>query len=213
MVVMQKGKEHDACLKSVKKGMVEMNQHGHRVRCMVFDDEAVLKSMFDELRELGIVPSTYPAGMKNKTVERKIRELKEKVRCMKASLKYVLPKKIIGELLIAGAIAINSVPNGRIGPGRTLYQIVSGKKAMIQPQKFGQVGLVNSRRGDDPDLRAEYGIFLYCMHGIEGHMKVYVPSRSLIYSKRRFERTRQYPAEWLLRRRLVDIRVDDGAAH
>ena len=100
----------------------------------------------------------------------------------------------------------------RTGPTQTPYQIVSGKKPMPQPHKFGQVGLVNSRRRDDPDLRAEYGIFLYCMHGVEGHMKVYVPSRSLIYSKRRFERTRQYPAEWLLQRRMVDIRVDDGAA-
>ena len=128
---------------------------------------------------------------------------------MKASLKYVLPTKLRGELVVAGAIAINSVPNKKTGPSRTPYQIVSGKKAMPQPHKFGQVGLVNSRRGDDPDLRAEYGLFLYCMHGIEGHMKVYVPSRKLIYSKRRFERTRQYPAEWLLQRRMVNIRVND----
>jgi hypothetical protein len=211
MTVMQKGKERDACLKSVKKGIAEMNQYGHRVRCMVFDDEAVLKSMFDELRELGIVPSTYPAGMKNKTIERKIRELKEKVRCMKASLKFVLPTKLRGEMLMAGAIAINSVPNRKTGSGLTPYQIVTGRKVTPQPHKFGQVGLVNSRRDDDPDLRAEHGIFLYCMYGLHGHMKVYVPSRKMIYSKRTFARTRQYPAEWLLQRRLVDIRVDDGA--
>ena len=40
-------------------------------------------------------------------------------------------------------------------------------------------------------------------------MKVYIPHRKLVYSKTKFVKTKQYPAEWLLRRRMVDIRMDD----
>jgi len=211
MVALQKGKDVKTCLKSVKKGIAEMNQHGHRVHRMVFDDEAVLKAMFDDLREMGIVPSTFPAGMKNKPVERKIRELKTKMRCMLAALNYVLPKTLRGELMVAAAMAMNAVPNSKTGPSMTPAQIITGRKVTPQPYKFGQVGLANAQRTDDPDLRAEYGIFLYSVHDIAAHMKVYVPSRRLVYSKRRFVKTIQYPAEWSFQKRLTDVREgNDG---
>lgn len=57
--------------------------------------------------------------MKNKPVERKVQELKDKKRCMKADLKYDLPDKLDGELIVAAKIAINSMLNRKTGPGLT----------------------------------------------------------------------------------------------
>ena len=128
---------------------------------------------------------------------------------MRASLKYVLPTKLDGEVLIATKIAVNSVPNRKTGPGTTPYQIVSGKKVTPQPFKMGEIGLVNARREDTPDLRAEHGIFLYSELDLPGSMKIYVPHRKHVYSKRTFEIATHYPAEWLLNRRLIDVRTDD----
>ena len=99
-----------------------------------------------------IEPSTTPAGMKNKVIERKIREIKDKRRCMNASLKYVLPDKLDGEVLIAKKIAVNIVPNKETGTGTTPYQIVSGRKVTLQPFQMGEIGLVNARREDTSDL-------------------------------------------------------------
>ena len=47
---------------------------------------------------------------------------------MRAALKYVLPDKLDGEVLIATKIAVNSVPKRKTGTGTTPYQIVSGQK-------------------------------------------------------------------------------------
>ena len=163
-------KEKEPVFAAVRKAVAEYNQYGHRVRKVVFDDEAVFKSTFPEIRLFGIEPSTYPAGEKNKTIERKVRELNDKKRCMKASLKYVMPDKLEAEMIMAVVIAMNSVSNSKTGPRTTPYQIVSGKKVTRQPFKYGEVGLANARRNDEPDQRAEYGLFLYAIHDQQNHM-------------------------------------------
>ena len=78
-----KKKEREPVFEAVKKAVSEYNQYSHRVRRVVFDDEPVLVSTFPETRLLGIEPRTYPAGMKNNTIERKVFELSNKRRCMR----------------------------------------------------------------------------------------------------------------------------------
>ena len=89
-VSFMKEKARPSVFVAVKKAVAEYNQYGHVVRRVVFDDEAVLVSTFPDIRLFGIEPWTYPAGEKNKTTERKVREMSEKRRCMRASLKYVM---------------------------------------------------------------------------------------------------------------------------
>ncbi len=122
------------------------------------------------------MPKTTPSGTHNKVVEIKIKELKCKLRCMKAELRYILPGKLVGELLIAYSILINSVPNVRTGPHRTPYQIVTGMKPIVPPFKFGKIGLCESLRSDDSQNKTEYGIYLYNMYNLEKSYKVYIPS-------------------------------------
>ena len=89
-----KRKTTELCYKMISESVAELNQYGLMVGCAVFDDEATLVSTFPSLKRIGIKPSTYPAGMKNRMIERKIREVKDKRRCMKASLTYLLPDKL-----------------------------------------------------------------------------------------------------------------------
>ncbi len=148
--------------------------------------------------------------MHNKVIEVKIKELKCKLRCMKAELRYILPGKLVGELLITCSMWINSVLNKRTGPDRTPYQIVTGKKPIVPSFKFGEIGLCESIRPDDKQSKSEYGIYLCNMYNLEKSYKVYIPSRKLIYSKRVFEPTRGFPASWGLKQRMKDLIYFDG---
>ena len=202
IVSMLKHKSHEGVLEAALKIIAIINSYGHKLKTWVFDDEVVFISIFDDLRERGIIPSTTPAGSKNKAVEIKIKELKNKSRAMRVDLDYNLPKRLYGELYTAASNAINSVPNKKTGPTKTPYQVVVGKKPIIPSFKFGQIGLVNSRRQDDKDLRSEYGMFMYHMYNLEKHFKVYMLHRGQMYSKRIFVPSTKFPSSWDLTRRL-----------
>ena len=144
-----------------------MSAEGHKVHSIVFDNEATFISTFPAIRIAGVLPSTTPSGMHNKVIEIKIKELKSKIRCMKSELRYILPGKLIGELLIACAMLINSVPNVRTGSHRTLYQIITVKKPNVPSLKFGEIGLCESIRLDGSQDKSEYGIYLHNMYNLE----------------------------------------------
>ena len=214
IVVGLKLKSHEGVLEASTKTIAIINSYGHKIKSWVFDDEATFVSIFDDLGERGITPSTTPAKSANKSAEIKIKELKNKSRAMRADLDFELPKRLYGELYIAASFAINSVPNKKTGPTKTPYQVVVGKKPIIPSFKFGQIGLVNSRRQDDKDLRAEYGMFMYHMYNLEKHFKVYMLHRGQMYSKRVFVPSSKFPSSWDLTRRLKcfsDVeRVEDN---
>ena len=172
--------ENDVC-KALNKIIGHMNSNGHKVYSMVFDNEATFIANFPALRKAGITPSATPSGMHNKVVEIKIKELKNKVRCMKAELKYVLFGRLVGELITACSILINCVPNVRTGPNRTPYQVITGKKPIIQPYKFGEIGQVESMRQDEKEHTTDYAIYLYNMYNLDKSYKVYVPSRDFAF--------------------------------
>ncbi len=179
------------------------------IRYIVWN-EATFIANFPALRKAGITPSATPSGMHNKVVEIKIKELKSKVRCMKAELKYVLFGRLVGELVTACSILINCVPNARTGPNRTPYQVITGKKPIIQPYKFGEIGQVESMRQDEKEHTTDYAIYLYNMYNLDKSYKVYVPSRNFIYSKRVFVPTKGFPASWGLKQRLRKLMYFDN---
>ena len=182
--------------------LIVVNSYGHKISFMIFDDEFVLVSTFDDLRRRNIVPSTTPAGMKNKSVEIKIQELKNKTRAMRSDLVFNVPKRLYGELYIAASYAMNSVPNKKTGPTKTPYQIMTGSRPIVPSFKFGQIGLVNSKRTDDKDIRSEYGMFMYNMYNLEKHYKVYMLHRGQMYSKRVFIPSNRFPSSWDLTKRM-----------
>jgi hypothetical protein len=176
------------------------NQYGHRVENITFDSEAVFIACGDYIRSRGISPHYTPAGLHNKRAERLVRQLKEKREAIKCSLPYELPDVLYGELLAAAIEAIGSVPNKATGPTMTPYQMVTKTRPAVKKHQFGQPGLCYSKRQDAPDQRAEWSMFL----GGSGvrDVRVYIPLRKGVYSRRKFVATDGYPEDWGYKRRL-----------
>ena len=154
----------------------------------------------DYLRKKGIEPVYNPSGLQNKRAERLMRELKDKMRALECSLPYELPDELYGEKIAAAIEAIGSVPNSNTGPTTTPYRMVTGRRPRPRRHAFGQPGLCHSRRGDKPDQRAEWCVYL-TSNGDKDH-RVYIPFRKAVFSRRRYKSMDGYPEEWGYKRRL-----------
>ena len=51
-------------------------------------------------------------------------------------------------------------------------------------------------RLDQPDLRAEWCVYLGLESNSPGHHRVFIPVRGMIYSRRRFDPQSGYPGQW-----------------
>ena len=166
--------------------MASLNKHSHSVKKIVFDGETVFVAMQERMGVKQIECAYTPAGLHNKRVEKAMQTLKSKMRAIKADLDYKLPKCLAGELLAAAATAINSTPNTRSGDRTTPFELVTGRKPKAKTFRFGQVGMCESRRQDDPDNMSEWGMYVGSSSNVEGHMRIYIPMRGQVYSRRSF---------------------------
>jgi hypothetical protein len=99
---------------------------------------------------------------------------------------YKLPVFLNFKGLLAAAESINCVPNRQTGPSRTAIEIVTGKRPYARQHKFGQPGLCHVRRQDNPDLGAEWSIFLTRDLFHPNSVRVYVPEYRSVVSRRNF---------------------------
>lgn len=183
--------------------------YGHTVKKVTTDSESALLKAKQPLGLLGVQLTATPAGMHEKRVERYIQTLKARKRAMLASLPYKLPTKLEGELYQAAAKGMNDSSN-TVSQPYTPRQIVTGQRPEIPEFKFGQPGITHSRRDDDRNLRAEYGIFL--SHGDAiGSIRVYIPLRDQVYSRRVFKALDHVPQEWGFEPRLRINKVTNKA--
>ena len=180
--------------------IVSFNQYSHRVEFITFDNEAVFVSCGDYLRGRGITPIYMPSGLHNKRAERLVRQLKDKMRAIECAIPFEIPLELHGELLDAAVGAIADLPCGASGDNATPRQLVSGKRPSLKKFAWGQPGLCHSRRTDDANLRAEWCIYL----GGSGarDVRVYIPQRKAVYSRRRFMEMDGYPQDWNYKRRI-----------
>ena len=195
---------------ALQKIIGSLNRHGHRVSKIVFDSEAVFLAMQDRVSVMGVECGYTPAGLHNKPVERAMQTLKSKMRTMRACLDYELPKHLYGELMAAAVSAINATPNTRSGTLSTPFQLVTGRRPTMKHFKFGQVGLCESRRQGDDDV-SEWAMYLGTSGNMEGHHRVYIPTRGLVYSRRSFKSptrgttaSASAPKEWGFAPRIVN---------
>lgn len=155
--------------------------YGHTVKVIVFDHEATFVAV--EHKIPGVRVQFTPAGMKNKHVERAIREIKEKDRCTRANLPYELPAELEIECWIAQAESINLLPNIASGPNHTPFQLVTNTRPILRPFPFGVAVLTYARKYNDPESRAEWGLFLG--QSFPGNSRVYLPTHKVVVSRRK----------------------------
>lgn len=191
-------------LDSLKSLIATYRAYGYTVSTIRTDDEHAFTSHRQALGSLGIRLETTPAGMHNRRCERYIQTHGKICRSIRASLPYELPSELALELVHAAARSMNSSCSS-VSRTKTPLQLVTGQRPTIPKYIFGQPGLVYSPRKDE-DRLAEWGIFI--RERSEKHdYAIYFPMRrGVLYSRRKFEATTNYPKEWGLTPR---IRVMD----
>ena len=171
--------------------------YGHTVKVIVFDHESTFVSL--EHKIPGIRTQFTPAHLKNKHVERAIREIREKDRCTRANLPYELPADLEIECWIAVSESINLLPNSASGPNHTPFQLVTNMRPSLRPIPFGTAVLAYARSNNDPQQRAEWGIYL--SERFRGDSRVYLPQSKVIVSRRKVVPQTSYPNDWKFIRR------------
>ena len=159
------------------------NAQGHKVKRITSDAERTFLSSSTALSTLGIQLTETIPGEHEKRVERYIRSIKDKKRTIMASLPYVLPTTLHGELLQYIVMTMNLTPTTTSG-ARLPYEIFYGKKPDLKFTAllpFGQAALiktVNVKNKEAP--RTEYGITLGWQLFTPGAIRVYIPHRKLL---------------------------------
>jgi hypothetical protein len=125
---------------------------------------AVVSARIEQFRT---IPSgiTWSAGRHETTVERMVRNLKNKMRSTLFSIKYNLPTCLYGHLLSHVVTSTNLTPNIKTGDN-TPRELVTGMKINAKQHlnlPFGEVALFhvpNLSKDRDTSQRAEYGIVI-----------------------------------------------------
>jgi len=148
------------------------------------------------VRSKGIVPLYTPSGLHNNLSERYTQTVKTKKRILLAALPYVLPKFLHFEALLSAARSCNISLNHKSGDTKTPYFLMKKRRPDIDEYSFGTVGLAYVIRADNRDVRGEMSVMLEQKGS--GSYRVYIPTRKLVYSVRRFEplRSNSYPLQW-----------------
>ena len=194
--------KHSGSVESALLSIVKQyNAQGHKVRRITSDAERTFLSTISGLASLGIqLTSTIP-GEHEKRVERYIRTIKDRKRTIMASLPYVLPVNLHGELLQYIVSVLNLTPNSTTGV-QLPYEIFYGKKPDLNYMAllpFGQAALIKTVNSKNKEAsRTEYGIALGWSLLTPGALRVYIPHRNLIAVRniRNIRVTEVIPPEW-----------------
>jgi hypothetical protein len=178
--------------------IIEFNRYGHKVSQLITDDEKCLATLRSPLGKLGVIVQPTPAGLHEKKVERFIQTIKARKRAMLASLSYELPANLECESYMDAINWLNRLPNTSTAATQTPFQLVTGSKSFLPKFYFGQVGLFYS---GDKESRSDWGLF--AGYGPTAkYLRAYIPTRKLIYSRRRFIPQATVPAEWNFKNRI-----------
>ncbi len=176
-------------------------QFGQKVKKVTADSENTLRKAEKHLKMLEVEGTHTPAGMHEKRVERFIQTLKNRVRALEARLPYVLPKKLKAEAYQRAVRDYNRSSNKSSRP-YTPMQLVEHRRPTVTQFRFGATGLCHSRRQDSKDQRGEWCIFL-AVGDADNSLRVYIPTREGIFSKRKFVEHPSFPAGWNLEPRIA----------
>jgi len=183
----------------INKILFEVISYGHTVKEILFDNEQFFNAVGNFVRSKGVVPLYTPSGLHNNMSERYTQTVKTKKRIIQSSLPYQIPGYLKLEALIAAGRSCNMSPGYKSGSGHTPYGLMTGKKPTLDEFPFGSTGLAYSPRKDTSEERSEWAVMLEQRHN--GSYRVYIPSRHMTYSVRKFVRLNSYPLSWGWKRR------------
>ena len=141
-------KSASAVLNAIKDQLTKIRAKQFEVKEIMSDGENTLSALAGAYEELRAAHVRVPPGTHNPIVERKIREIKERVRGMLKALPYKLPAILLKYLVYRAVISINIMP--------TRSAHVDASAASPREKFFG-------RKIDfAKDLTCEFGEFVVC---------------------------------------------------
>jgi hypothetical protein len=165
----------------------------HQVKKIRTDSEAVFISCDDYIRSLGILPQLVPPEHHEASIERCVRQIKDKTRALIFGLKYTMPDSLY-KFAIKHAVTCINMTTTSDASGETPNQLVCGSKLNAKSDlraSFGDIGLfrIPYANKNDDEPRAELGIVVGRVGNSNGILKVYVPTRNRVVSRFKFMKT------------------------
>jgi len=202
-----RSKSQQSVFKALRTVISSYNALGHKVTRITSDAERTILATAEELGLLGVLLTETIPGEHQKRCERYIRTIKDRQRCVLASLSYALPADLFGELLTTVVNSINVVPNSTTGT-RTPFELFQKRKVDIRSLAllpFGEpvmVKTINTKGIDAP--RMEHGIVLGWQLHTPGAVRAYIPHRHFVAVRnvRNVRVIEDIPAEWKWERRI-----------
>lgn len=174
--------------------IAEFNAHRHTIKQIVVDNEKTLLATKPFLAQKGILLTSTPTELHEKRAERFWQEVTTHTEAAKASLPYELPEALTAELHWHVVRMMNMQSTDSIGP-QCSYTLFTGFKPFLATFHFGQVGYFYSKRAENKHMRAEIGVFVG-YGDTPRSLRAYMPTRAIIYSRRKFVPVSTVPTEW-----------------
>ncbi len=140
-----------------------------------------------------------------KQVERYVRVLRERFRCVKSSLWYKLPQCLYPHLMEDIAMFLNTVPNARLNNQHSPREIVEGLKVEYKPHlrvpfgAFGEFRVPNLSKSHPNDKNPSTGIVIGRNLDQTGSLKVWLLESEVIVNRAKIIRILNATAEARLR--------------
>jgi hypothetical protein len=180
--------------KAISQLIAEYKAYGHTIKTFTADHESVFKST--ELKEFinnsGCHITLTPPYQHQQRIERYVRTINDRVRCIIAGLPYVLPKFLHAELLIAVIQSMNLLPNQH-RPNLTPSIMFGAHKMDIARDvhpPFGTIAMFSHAGKDGLDKtqpRTELGIILGSSPTTRGAVRGYIISAKRVKVRHRYQ--------------------------
>ena len=136
----------------------------HTVQKIQCDSESALKAAKQHLNNLEIEMNYTPPDMHAQRVERYVRTVKDRERCILSSTPVTIPSALHGELVKTAVMHLNDFPSTRF-PAQSPRMIVEGTKLDLNKRlivPFGTVAMLHTpRRKRKPgEARSHLGVIL-----------------------------------------------------
>jgi len=180
--------------KAISQIMAEYKAYGHNIKTFTADHESVFQST--ELKEFinksGCHITLTPPYQHQQRIERYVRTINDRVRCIVAGLPYIIPKFLHAEMLIAVIQSMNMLPNQH----RTNLtpNIMFGAHKMdtsrdVHPP-FGTVAMFShaGKEGiNKTQPRTELGIILGSSPSTRGAVRAYIIGAKRVKVRHRYQ--------------------------
>jgi len=160
--------------KAVHAVIRHFNQHHFVIKEVVTDHEVCYTAVAEMMASLGVEHLPYPPYSHCVFIERAKRTINCRMAAILASVPFVVPPSLHGELYEYICRMLNQVPNSKTGSA-TPVQLITGRRAIPFLVHFGQVVICYDPR--DKEHLGEYGFIVNIEVSIAVSYKVYFPLR------------------------------------